>query len=275
METTTQEATASQPSDIQPSQTGLAPEGSSVNSLAFDPTSLPEDLANEPSLRSFDDVGKLAKSYVHLVKRLGVPPDQLVRLPSSPDDTGWSEVYERLGRPNEVSGYEINAQDEVTSQYLQEAHKLGLSKVQARQLYDWYTKNQESNTAADRDAWQYQQQNYVQELQKEWGRDYAANTDVARRAFLQLADAETLKLVEETGIGNHPGLVKMMNKVGQLMAEDGLLQNDVGTSGNGGRVDIEGRLSELMAPDSPYWDGMHRDHDRYVQEALRLRELLT
>jgi len=275
METTTQEATASQPSEIQPSETGLAPEGSSVNSLAFDPTSLPEDLANEPSLRSFDDVGKLAKSYVHLVKRLGVPPDQLVRLPSSPDDSGWSEVYERLGRPNEVSGYEINAQDEVTSQYLQEAHKLGLSKVQARQLYDWYTKNQESNTAADRDAWQYQQQNYVQELQKEWGRDYAANTDVARRAFLQLADAETLKLVEETGIGNHPGLVKMMNKVGQLMAEDGLLQNDVGTSGNGGRVDIEGRLSELMAPDSPYWDGMHRDHDRYVQEALRLRELLT
>jgi len=184
-------------------------------------------------------------------------------------------VYERLGRPNDVSGYEINAQDEVTGQYLQEAHKLGLSKVQARQLYDWYTKNQESNTAADRDAWQYQQQNYVQELQKEWGRDYAANTDVARRAFLQLADAETLKLVEETGIGNHPGLVKMMNRVGQLMAEDGLLQNDVGTSGNGGRVDIEGRLSELMAPDSPYWDGMHRDHDRYVQEALRLRELLT
>ena len=61
METTTQEATASQPSDIQPSQTGLAPEGSSVNSLAFDPTSLPEDLANEPSLRSFDDVGKLAE----------------------------------------------------------------------------------------------------------------------------------------------------------------------------------------------------------------------
>jgi len=30
-----------------------------------------------------------------------------------------------------------------------------------------------------------------------------------------------------------------------------------------------------MASDSPYWDGMHRDHDRYVQEALRLRELLS
>ena len=67
----------------------------------------------------------------------------------------------------------------------------------------------------------------------------------------------------------------MMNKVGRMMAEDGLLQNDVGTNSNGGRVDIESRLSELMAPDGPYWDGMHRDHDKYVAEALRLRELLT
>ena len=92
---------------------------------------------------------------------------------------------------------------------------------------------------------------------------------------MQLADSDTLKLVEESGIGNHPGLVKMMNKVGQLMAEDGLLQNDVGTSGNGGRVDVESRLSEVMAADGPYWDGMHRDHDKFVQEALRLREMLT
>jgi len=280
MESTIQEAPAtieSPPSEapIAPSQTGLAPEGASVNSLAFDPTSLPDDLASEPSLRSFDNVGNLAKSYVHLVKRLGVPPEQLVRLPSSSDDSGWGEVYERLGRPAEVSGYEINAQDETTQGFLQEAHKQGLSKNQVRSIYDWYSKSQESNTSADKDAWQFQQQNYVQDLQREWGRDYAANTDVARRAFLQLADSETLKLVEETGIGNHPGLVKMMNKVGQLMAEDGLLQNDVGTTGNGGRVDVESRLSELMAPDGPYWDGMHRDHDKYVQEALRLRELLT
>ena len=86
MEATTQEAQAtneSPPSEpIEPSQTGLTPEGTAeaVNGLAFDPRSLPEDLANEPSLRSFDDVSKLAKSYVHLVKRLGAPPEQIVRL---------------------------------------------------------------------------------------------------------------------------------------------------------------------------------------------------
>ena len=279
MEATTQEApqtTESPQSEAPaPSQTGLTPEGAAINNLAFDPRSLPEDLANEPSLRSFDDVSKLAKSYVHLVKRMGAPPEQIVRLPSAPDDAGWQEVYERMGRPNDPAGYEINAQDETTSQYLQQAHKAGLSKAQARQLYDWYNSNAQLSETAAKDQFELQQQNFVHELKQDWGRDYEGNVDVARRAFLQLADAETLKLVEETGLGNHPGLVKMMNKVGQLMQEDGLLQNDVGTSMNGGKADIESRLSELMAPDGPYWDGMHRDHDRYVAEALKLRELLT
>ena len=280
MEATTPEApqTTDSPSEAPaPGQTGLTPEGTAeaVNGLAFDPRSLPDELANEPSLRSFDDVSKLAKSYVHLVKRMGVPPEQIVRLPSGPDDAGWQEVYERMGRPSEPSGYEINAQDETTNQYLQQAHKAGLSKAQARQLYDWYSSNAQLSETAAKDQFQLQQQNNVHALKQDWGRDYEANVDVARRAFLQLADGETLKLVEETGLGNHPGLVKMMNKVGQLMQEDGLLQNDIGTSGNGGKADIESRLSELMAPDGPYWDGMHRDHDRYVAEALKLRELLT
>ena len=279
MEATTQEApqtTESPQSEAPaPSQTGLTPEGAAINNLAFDPQSLPEDLANEPSLRSFDDVSKLAKSYVHLVKRMGAPPEQIVRLPSAPDDAGWSEVYERLGRPADVSGYEINSEDETTRQFLNQAHRLGLNKNQVRSIYDWYQSNADAVNAAEKDQFQYQQQNYVNDLQREWGRDYAANTDVARRAFLQLADAETLKMVEETGLGNHPGLVKMMNKVGQLMREDGLLQNDVGTSSNGGRADVESRLAELMREDGPYWDGMHRDHDRYVQEALKLRELLS
>ena len=275
--TTIQEApqTIESPQSEAPSQTGLTPEGAAINSLAFDPRSLPDELANEPSLRSFDDVSKLAKSYVHLVKRMGAPPEQIVRLPSTPDDAGWQEVYERMGRPNDPAGYEINAQDETTSQYLQQAHKAGLSKAQARQLYDWYNSNAQLSETAAKDQFELQQQNFVHELKQDWGRDYEGNVDVARRAFLQLADAETLKLVEETGLGNHPGLVKLMNRVGKLMQEDGLLQNDVGTSMNGGKADIESRLSELMAPDGPYWDGMHRDHDRYVAEALKLRELLT
>ena len=74
--------------------------------MAFDPRSLPEDLANEPSLRNFDDVSKLAKSYVHLVKMRGVPEDQLVKLPS---DGNYDEVYNKLGRPADPAELQQNS----------------------------------------------------------------------------------------------------------------------------------------------------------------------
>lgn len=94
--------------------------------MAFDPRSLPDDLANEPSLRNFDDVSKLAKSYVHLVKMRGVPEDQLIKLPS---DGNYSEVYNKLGRPEDPSGYEIDISNDLNKDYAENAHQLGLSKT--------------------------------------------------------------------------------------------------------------------------------------------------
>jgi len=44
---------------------------------------------------------------------------------------------------------------------------------------------------------------------------------------------------------------------------------------SGGRASIESRLQQIMDSDSPYWNGMHPEHDKYVSEALKLRELLT
>ena len=66
-------------------------------SLSFDPTGLPDGLNQEPSLQTFDSVDKLAKSYVNLVKKMGVPADQLLRLPQNGES--YDEVYNALGRP--------------------------------------------------------------------------------------------------------------------------------------------------------------------------------
>ena len=60
----------------------------------FDPTTLPGELANEPSLRNFDSIEKLAKSYVHAVRKLGAPGEELVRINGETDKeksiTGWA-----------------------------------------------------------------------------------------------------------------------------------------------------------------------------------------
>jgi len=240
-------------------------------SMAFDPRSLPEDLANEPSLRNFDDVSKLAKSYVHLVKMRGVPEDQLIKLPS---DGNYSEVYNKLGRPEDPSGYEIDISNDLNKDYAENAHKLGLSKDQARKIYSWMSDKYNQLQQEDRSQYEESVRMGLDSLKREWGQEFNAQTQIAKQAFLQLADAEMVKTMEESGLGNSPQMIKLFNKVGQILKEDGMLQNDVAFGDSGGRASIKDKLDKIMDSESPYWDGMHPEHDKYVAEALKLREML-
>ncbi|MFZ9068928.1 MAG: hypothetical protein ACO23R_16275, partial [bacterium] len=219
------------------SQEVAAPQAQETTSTAFSPESLPEDLRNEPSLRNFDDVGKLAKSYVHLVKKMGVPAEQLVRLPSSPDGN-WDEVYNQLGRPADPSGYELDLSNDLNREYAEGAHKLGLTKEQARQVYSWM--NNKYNQLQQDSKQQYREQTMqgLADLKREWGQDFESQAGIARQAFLQLADADMVQAMEETGLGNSPQMIKLFNRVGQILQEDGLLQNDIAFGDSGGRASI-------------------------------------
>ena len=50
---------------------------SSESSGSFNPDTLPVELRNEPSLRNFKSWDDLAKSYVHAVKKLGAPGEEI------------------------------------------------------------------------------------------------------------------------------------------------------------------------------------------------------
>ena len=63
----------------------------------------------------------------------------------------------------------------------------------------------------------------------------------AKRA-LNLADADTAKFLQTTAIGDHPGFLRMLAKVGELMGEDKLIEGAAGGSNR------EISLAELMYP---------------------------
>ena len=54
----------------------------------------------------------------------------------------------------------------------------------------------------------------------------------------------------------------------EKMGEDTL--EGVKTSGAASRHELEGKLAEMQAPDSPYWDSKHPQHDWYVNEVTRI-----
>jgi hypothetical protein len=67
-------------------------------------------------------------------------------------------------------------------------------------------------------------------------------------------------------------MVNISDYVAEQISEDGLAGRDSrpGLSDE----DLQSRMSEMTAKNSPYWERMHPDHDRVVNEVLRLREQL-
>ena len=234
----------------------------------FNPQDLSEDLRDEPSLRNFNDVNKLAKSYVHLVKKLGVPAENIIKIPN--EGESWDEVYNQLGRPSDPADYGIPNYSELSN----ELHKLGINKSQAEGIYNYVKNKGETADTISKEQFKEQQTEAINRLRGEWGENFDSYATKARQAFLQLADADTVNLIDRTGLGNQPEIVKIFHKVSQILEEDGLLNTDIGGVGAGGKAQMQSRLAEIMKSDSPYWNRTHPDHDNYVEEALKLREIM-
>jgi hypothetical protein len=252
--------------------------GQETNPLAFNRDVLPEELRLEPSLQSFDSVDKLAKSYVHAVRKLGVPADELVRMPKEMTPEHMAEIYERLGRPNSADEYVLDSSNELTPQYKALAHEIGLNQAQAQKLHDWYNENIGSQAQQAQQAMEQQDVEHLKQLQQEWKGDFQKNSDLAHRAFKRFGDEAALQALNETGLGNHPSIVKMFHQIGRMLAEDGSLHSGEGMELGGMSATMaQGEINNLMNNGEfmeAYLDQYHPRHAESVRKMKSLYEYL-
>jgi hypothetical protein len=190
--------------------------------------SIPEDLRGAPSLKKFEDVGALAKSYIELEKRgfgLPVPNDKWT-------EKEWEQLYDKLGRPESPEGYGFSDGDipegmqfdkELQDWFSQEAHKVGLSKKQAFDLRQRFIEHQRGLYEKTRQAQEAQAKAREEELQRlkiELGQDYKASLDAAQRVVNEFGDEAFKQYLQQSDLGNDPHLIRFMIKVGQAMADD-------------------------------------------------------
>ena len=233
-----------------PDGVGQAPDSIITNPQAFMGEGQPapngfafsEELANEPSLQNFQDHNALAKSYVNLVKKMGVPSEQLLRLPTE-DGEGWDDVYNALGRPQDAEGYQFS--QEIPEGFDQYAHEQGLSQRQADSILDSYHNLMASQEEADAEAYDQNRVESLQTLQQDWKHSYQENADLANRAFMQFATPELVDLVNETGIGSDPEMVKFLYRIGSFLAEDNVLATHP-SQGGLSPDQAQTRIDELM-----------------------------
>ena len=245
--------------------------------LHFDPQNLPDGLAHEPSLQNFDSVDKLAKSYTHLVKKMGVPAEQLLRLPGAGEP--MDDVYNALGRPETHEHYDMSDYaPETTENFRQLAHEIGLNNDQANALFNAYVDSIAGQEESESEAFDQFEVENTQALQKEWGGDFDKNVELARRAFMNFATPEAVEIMEQTGLGNHPEILKVFSRIGELLQEDSVLPGS-STPILGGMNPAQAQQSidaKMADPNfrNAYLDQYNPGHAEAVREMTKLHEYI-
>ena len=163
--------------------------------------------------KGFDDPKKILDSYRNLEKFVGVPEDQVFRVPKTDEDL--QDMYNKLGRPSDIAEYGVENDELGASKWFYQA---GLNKMQAQQLMENYTKAVQEYQAAQEEAFSVQSRNEMEELQKEWGNKYNENLEKAKIASLQFdIDSEMIDKMERA-IGTK-NVVSLLSKIGTGLGE--------------------------------------------------------
>ena len=274
-------------SEAAPSDSGAIDSGGSMlsaeqpaitsNPMEFNPSGLPDGLGQEPSLQTFDSVDKLAKSYVNLVKKMGVPSEQLLRLPGEGEP--MDDLYNALGRPEDHNGYNLgDFEPEQTENFRQFAHELGLNNQQAETIYQAYQQDIAERDQVSQQQFEQFEVDNLNALQQEWGDQFNHNLEMARRAFMNFATPEAVQIVEETGMGNHPELLKVFARIGEVLAEDSVLPGTNNSVLGGMNVaSAQEQINSLMSDKdfrSSYMDAYDPNHQEAVAKMTKLHSYL-
>ena len=181
---------------------------------------LPEDIRGDKSIIEIKSVEDMAKSFINGQKMLGS------RIPIPTDEDSIKEIYQKLGTPENVEGYEINLpkidnvefHDTDVSGFLEKAHELNLNSTQANALLEFDGQRQAA-IAQDR----IEHRNAAEaSMKQEWGQAYDQNVTIALQAAKAFGDEDFTNFLNETGLGNHPEFIRFAYNIGKEMSEDKL-----------------------------------------------------
>ncbi len=261
--------------DEEPIETGGGEPQAEESGKWYD--SLPEDMREDKNITKFDSVESLGKSWLSAQRLIGAD-----KIPVPQTDEDWGNVYNRLGRPEEPTGYDIKApegaaiDENMQSEFLNTAHSLGLSQKQVEGLAAWEFQRGSAMAESSSQASEQAFNEAMEGLKSEWGGAFEQNANIAVRAaseFMSESDKEFLNTAQINGValGDHPAFLKMFNNIGKQMMEGKTLEG-VGSEMVKTPQEIEDERNSLMAHPA-YLDKNHPEHNAIVRKVRESFEL--
>tara|TARA_R110002110_G_scaffold395613_1_gene610217 strand:- start:369 stop:1184 length:816 start_codon:yes stop_codon:yes gene_type:complete len=244
--------------------------------------SIPEDIRNEPSLADIQDVVGLAKSYVHSQRMIGSDKVSIPSREASQEEL--DTFYNKLGRPDSAEGYEAPTENmpdipfnsELQSQFFEEAHRIGLNKQQAGALVRWQAEQANNSIEFGNQQAEASLEKAQDTMRKEFGKAYGDKMEMAKNAALEFGGEDLVALLDKTGLGNEPAVIKAFANIGKAIMNDEVI-------GGGGRqgfmmspAEAKSQITNMKRDPNfmaAYQDQGHVTHKESVAEMAKLYEL--
>lgn len=233
---------------------------------------LSDELKADPSINKFSDINGLAKSYINAQQMIGRD-----KIPMPTNESEFQEVYKRLGRPDDATGYELsvpeapdgyNVNEELMGGFKDQAFKLGLNTDQANKLFGWYMNESIQGMMAQQAEAKQSFEEGEAQLKTDWGGAFDKNLVIANRAVKEFGGEELQTRLQELGVDNDPVLLKAFNNIGKQVLEDGKLDGDglpVGKS----PAEIDAEIGAIMA-NPAYLNAQDPAHKGLVAQVQKL-----
>jgi hypothetical protein len=144
-------------------------------------------------------------------------------------DAEAETVYDEFTMPN---GVEVD--EEAMAVFLPMIKEFDLDQGQAQRLVDMYTNQVVATAEAQRTAYEDRVSGWLDRgaSDKEIGGDKADEAlSLANKAMREFGSNSLKASMDETGVGNHPEMIRFMSRVGRAIGEDKIIPGDgmVGT----------------------------------------------
>lgn len=137
---------------------------------------------------------------------------------AAPKETGERIAPEHYASFDLGDGLEID--EDVFGDYAVAARELGLSQEQAQKLF---LSMQEPYHAINRERVKGYSEDWAELSRNDseiGGGNFEASLKIAQTAYQQFANPALKRLLDETGLGNHPEIIRLFVRVGKAIGQD-------------------------------------------------------
>jgi len=235
-------------------------------------SALPDDIKNDPAMKTVVSVEGLAKSFVHGQKMIGA--DKIVIPGKHATEEDWHNFYRKTGKPDTVEGYELktveNVDKDMFGAFKKASFDLHMSGSQAQGIMNWFNEFSQSLVTQQATSVKEENEKGLDALRKEWGPGFDSQLARARLAILEYADDETLAYLKKSGLAEDPKLVRLFAAVGKTFDEDKIIGHADGPLGVTPGEAAQKAASMRGDSANPIWHKGHPNHKAAVEELSAL-----